>query len=184
MNLLINMNTQREEFFQHQNDWIWQFIQMLQINLTDFLQNFDNLQQNKNWLLVECITTNISSSFQISVFFLHFNYQVFSIALIQIINSSQNSALKSEKLSDISEYEEKKNKLNAWEQALIQKMHINHDWYLIQSEKIVYAESCFKIENRVHNLMSHYWEDDLCTFLMFRIWWEELCNIYENHFEK
>ena len=84
---------------------------MLQINFTDFLQNFDNLQQDKNWFLAECIMINISSSFQISVSFSHFDYQVFFTALIQVINSFQNLTLKSEKLSDISEYEEKKNKL-------------------------------------------------------------------------
>jgi len=32
--------------------------------------------------------------------------------------------------------------------------------------------------------MSCYWENDLCILLMFRIWWEELCNICEDYFEK
>ena len=128
--------------------------------------------------------TNISSSFQTSVSFSYFNYQVFFIALTQIIDSSWNLTSKSEKLSDISEYEENKNKLNAQEQVLIQRMHINHDWYLIQSEKIAYAEFCLKIRNRTHNLMSYYYENDLYIFLILRIWWEELYNIYENYFEK
>ena len=140
MNLLTDTNIQKEELSQHQNDQVWQFIQMLQTNLTDFLQNFDNLQQDRDWLLVKHITTNISSSFQISVFFSHFNYQVFSTVLAQVINSSWNLTSKSEKLSDISEYEEKKNKLDTWEQALIQRMHINHNQYFTQSKKIAYVE--------------------------------------------
>ena len=105
--------------------------------------------------------TNISSLFQISIFFSYFDYQVFSTVLNQIIDSLQNLTLKLKKLSDISEYEKKKDKLDTWKQALIQKMHINHNWYLIQSKKIVYAESCFKIESRTYNLMNYYQENDL-----------------------
>ena len=134
---------------------------MLQTNFIDFLQNFNNLQQDKDWLLVKHIIINIFNSFQISVFFSHFDYQVFSTVLAQIINSLQNSASKSKKLSDISEYEEKKNKLDTWKQVLIQKMHINHNQYFTQSKKITYAESHLKIENKTHNLMSCYQENDL-----------------------
>ena len=31
------------------------------------------------------------------------------------------------KLPDISEYDEDRDKLNAWEHALIQRMHVNYD---------------------------------------------------------
>ena len=85
---------------------------MLQTNFTDLFQNFDNLQQDKNQFLAECIMINISSSFQILVSFFHFDYQVFSIVLTQIIDSSQNLTLKSEKLLNISEYEKKKDKFD------------------------------------------------------------------------
>ena len=157
---------------------------MLQTNFTDFFQNFDNLQQDRNQLFVKHIIINISSSFQISIFFFHFNYQVFFTALTQIIDSFQNPALKSEKLSDISKYEENKDKLDTWEQALIQRMHINHDQYFTQSKKIAYTKFHFKIESRTHNLMNHYHENDLCILLTFRIWQKKLHNICENHFEK
>ena len=33
----------------------------------------------------------------------------------------------SEKLPDIPEYDEDRDKLNMWEHALIQRMHVNHD---------------------------------------------------------
>ena len=47
----------------------------------------------------------------------------------------------SEKLSDISEYDEDRDKLNMWEHALIQCMHVNHDQYSTDAVKIAYAES-------------------------------------------
>ena len=47
----------------------------------------------------------------------------------------------SEKLSDISEYNEDRDKLNTWEHTIIQCMHINHDWYFTDAVKIAYAES-------------------------------------------
>ena len=60
------------------------------------------------------------------------------------------------KLSDTAEYDEDKDCLNVWEQSLRQQLHMNHDWYFINHEKIVYAESQFIIGKKAHNLINQH----------------------------
>ena len=62
----------------------------------------------------------------------------------------------SEKLSDIVEYDEDKDKLNAWKQSLKQCMHMHHDRYIIDEVKIVYVKSHLIIEKKTHILMMSY----------------------------
>ncbi len=61
--------------------------------------------------------------------------------------------LKSEKLSDILQYEGDKNQLDAWEQNLIQRMNVNYDRYLIAYTKIAYAKSRLTIEKKIYNFI-------------------------------
>ena len=58
-----------------------------------------------------------------------------------LLTASSTPVRLSEKLSDIPEYDEDRDKLNAWKHALIQHMHVNHDQYLTDAVKIAYTES-------------------------------------------
>ena len=60
----------------------------------------------------------------------------------------------SDKLSDTTEYDKNRDCLNAWKQSLKQQLHMNHNQYLINYEKIMYAESWLIIRKKAHNLMS------------------------------
>ena len=73
----------------------------------------------------------------------------------------------SEKLLDIPEYDEDRDKLNTWEHALIQCMHVNHDQYFTDTVKIAYAESQLTIGKRASILMMPYWKDGICTIFTF-----------------
>ena len=73
----------------------------------------------------------------------------------------------SEKLPDIIEYDEDRDCLDAWKQSLRQWLHMNHDWYFINYEKIMYAESQFIIGKKAHNLIGQHWVNDLCTLISF-----------------
>ena len=59
-----------------------------------------------------------------------------------------------EKLPDTAEYDENKDCLNAWKQSLRQWLHMNHNQYLINHKKIVYAESQLTIRKKTHNLIN------------------------------
>ena len=89
----------------------------------------------------------------------------------------------SEKLPDIAEYDGDRDKLDAWEQALKQKMHTNHDRYSTDALKISYAESRLTIGKRAHTLMSPYRTDGICTILAFATYLRTLRNACGNPFE-
>ncbi len=79
-------------------------------------------------------------------------------------------ASKFEKLLNISEYERKKDRLNAWKQNLIQRMNMNDDYYFFHQVKIIYIESRLIINKKTHNLMSQYQVNDLCIIFIFADW--------------
>ena len=89
----------------------------------------------------------------------------------------------SEKLPDISEYDEDRDKLNVWEHALIQHMHVNHNQYSTDAAKITYAESQLTIDKRASILMMPYWKDGICTIFTFTEYWWILCHVCDNPFE-
>jgi len=88
-----------------------------------------------------------------------------------------------EKLLDISEYERNKDRLNAWEQSLIQRMNVNDDRYFSYRVKIVYVESQLIIDRKIHNLMSQYRVNDLCIIFIFADWWHKLHHCCDNSFK-
>ena len=95
-----------------------------------------------------------------------------SLLVVQVFANSiaVSTLIKFEKLFDISEYEKNKDWLNVWKQSLIQRMNINDDRYLFHQVKIVYVESWFIINKKIHNLMSQYRVNDLCIIFIFADW--------------
>ena len=91
---------------------------------------------------------------------------------------------RSEKLPDIPEYDGDEDKLDAWEQNLIQKMHINHDRYFSDEAKIAYAESRLTINKRAHLLMTPYRIDGLCRPTSISDWRAKLRLACGNPFEQ
>ncbi len=105
-----------------------------------------------------------------------------------IIHFSANSvaafiASRFKKLLDISEYERNKDRLNAWEQSLIQRMNMNDDRYFSHWVKIVYVESRLIIGKKTHNLMNQYRVNDLCIIFTFADWQHKLCYCCDNSFK-
>ncbi len=105
-----------------------------------------------------------------------------------IVHFSANSvaviiASRFEKLFNISEYEKDKDRLNAWEQSLIQRMNVNDDRYFSHRVKIVYVESRLIIDKKTHNLMSQYRVNDLCIIFIFADWQHKLHHCCDNSFE-
>ncbi len=90
------------------------------------------------------------------------------------------------KLFDIFKYEKNKNQLNAWKQSLIQRMNMNDDHYFFHWVKIIYVESWFIINKKIHNLMSQYWINDLCIIFIFADWqvWQHKLHHYCDNFFK
>lgn len=91
---------------------------------------------------------------------------------------------RSEKLPDISEYEGDQDKLDAWEQTLIQRMHVNHDRYPTDGDKIAYAELKLAVGKKASNLMNRYRKDGLCTLTSFIDWRKKLREACGNPFEQ
>ena len=89
----------------------------------------------------------------------------------------------SEKLPDTPEYDGDRDKLNAWEHTLIQRMHVNHDQYSTDAAKIAYAESRLTIGKRASILMMSYRKDGICTIFMFTEYQWILCHVCGNPFE-
>ncbi len=92
-----------------------------------------------------------------------------------IVHLSANSvavfiASRFEKLFNISEYERNKDRLNAWEQSLIQRMNVNNDRYFSHRVKIVYVESRLIIDKKTHNLINQYRVNNLCIIFIFADW--------------
>ena len=74
-------------------------------------------------------------------------------------------------------------KLDAWEQALIQRMNINHDRYPTDTAKIAYAESRLTIGKRASILMMPYRRDGICTISTFAEYRHILRHVCGNPFE-
>ncbi len=92
-------------------------------------------------------------------------------------------AFRFKKLFDISEYEKDKDRLNAWEQSLIQRMNMNDDRYFFHRVKIIYVESRLIIDKKIHNLMSQYRVNDLCIIFIFADWQHKLRHCCDNSFK-
>ncbi len=114
--------------------------------------------------------------------------QILNNQSLFIVHLSANSvaiiiASRFEKLLDISEYEKNKNQLNAWKQSLIQRMNVNDDRYFFHRVKIIYVESWFIIDKKIHNLMSQYRVNDLCIIFIFADWQHKLHHCCNNSFK-
>ncbi len=114
--------------------------------------------------------------------------QILNNQSLFIIHFSVNSVavfitFRFKKLLDIFEYKRNKNQLNAWEQSLIQCMNMNDDHYLFHRVKIIYVESWFIIDKKIHNLMNQYWINDLCIIFIFADWQHKLHHCCNNFFK-
>ncbi len=89
----------------------------------------------------------------------------------------------SEKLSDIAEYDEDRDKLNAWKQSLKQRMHMNHDRYITDEAKIAYVESRLIIGKKTHILMMSYRTNGICNLATFDEYLRTLRHCCGNPFE-
>lgn len=98
--------------------------------------------------------------------------------------SRPRSPPRSEKLPDIPEYDGDVDKLDAWEQSLIQRMDVNHDRYTTARAKIAYAESRLTIGKKAYNLMNPYRKEGLCTLTSFSDWRSKLRAACGNPFEQ
>ncbi len=113
-----------------------------------------------------------------------------SLSLISVIHLSSASVTVAvilvwlfKKLSDIVEYNEDKDKLNAWKQSLKQRMHMNHDRYIIDEVKIIYVESHLIIEKKTYILMMSYQTNDICNLAIFDEYLWILHHYCDNSFE-
>lgn len=91
---------------------------------------------------------------------------------------------KSEKLPDVDPYDGDMDKLDAWEQSLVQRMHANRDRYPSDEDKIAYAESRLVIGKKAHNLMNQHRVNGLCTLISFADWRSKLRQACGNRFEE
>lgn len=91
---------------------------------------------------------------------------------------------KSEKLPDVDKYEGEVEKLDAWEDALVQRLYGNEDRYPTDKSKIIYAESRLTITKKAHNLMKRYRVNGLCTLNSFEDWRRKLREACGNRFEE
>ena len=60
---------------------------------------------------------------------------------------------------------------------------MNHDWYLINYEKIIYAESWLTIKKKAHNLMNQHWINDFYILISFKEYFQKLYHLCENPFK-
>ncbi len=90
---------------------------------------------------------------------------------------------KSEKLPDIPEYDGDVDKLDAWEQSLIHKMHANHDRYPTDQKKIAYAENRLTMGKKAQILMGKYRSDGLCILVSFKDYRAKLRKCCGDQFE-
>ena len=98
-------------------------------------------------------------------------------------SSAAPAISKSEKLSNIPEYNDDVNKLNIWKQSLIHKMYINHDRYPTDQKKIVYAENRLVMKKKAQILMSKYRFDELYTLVSFKDYRAKLRKCCDDQFE-
>jgi len=66
---------------------------------------------------------------------------------------------------------------------LKQRMHMNHDRYIIDEVKIVYAESRLIIGKKTHILMMSYRTNDICNLAIFDEYLRILRHCCDNSFE-
>ena len=85
---------------------------------------------------------------------------------------------KSEKLPDVNKYDGEVEKLDAWEDDLVQRLYDNEDRYLID------AEFRLTITRTIHNLMKRYIINGLCTLTSFENWRPKLREACGNRFEE
>jgi len=111
------------------------------------------------------------------------NNQSFLVVHLSVNSVAVFIASRFEKLLDISEYERNKDRLNAWEQSLIQRMNMNDDRYFSHRVKIIYVESWFIIDKKIHNLMSQYRVNDFCIIFIFADWQHKLYHCCNNSFK-
>ena len=100
------------------------------------------------------------------------------------LQAKSSSTFLSEKLPDISEYDGERDRLDAWEQSLLQKMTANDDRFPDERNKIAYAESRLTIEKKAHSLMGQYRKDGICTLPTLAVWRQKLRNLCGNPFEE
>ena len=60
---------------------------------------------------------------------------------------------------------------------------MNHNQYLINYEKIMYAESQLTIKKKAHNLISQYQINDFCTLISFKEYFQKLHHLCRNLFK-
>jgi hypothetical protein len=120
-------------------------------------------------------------SVQIFSFFSSLDSQIAILMQLLLIKKLES---RSKKLSNISKYDEDEFQLNAWEQSLIQRMHINNDRYSFEQFKIAYEENRLTIEKKAHNLMNSYRVDDLCILIFFVDWRFALRRVCDNSYEQ
>lgn len=94
------------------------------------------------------------------------------------------STFRSEKLPDIPEYDGDRDRLDAWEQSLVQKITANDDRFPEEHNKIAYAESRLTIGKKAHSLMGQYRKDGLCTLTTLSDWRQKLRHLCGNPFEE
>ncbi|KAL8761045.1 MAG: hypothetical protein Q9194_007736, partial [Teloschistes cf. exilis] len=100
------------------------------------------------------------------------------------LQTKASSTFRSEKLPDIPEYDGERDRLDAWEQSLIQKMTANDDRFPKENYKIAYAESRLAIGKKAHSLMGQYQSDGICTLATLADWRQKLRALCGNPFKE
>ncbi len=131
--------------------------------------------QNLVFLIAQAVTQTLWNQSLSSISVIHLSSASVTVAAIFVRLS--------EKLSDIVEYNEDKDKLNAWKQSLKQRMHMNHDRYIIDEVKIVYVKFRLIIEKKTHILMMSYQTNDICNLAIFDEYLRILRHCCDNSFE-
>ncbi|KAI4103836.1 MAG: hypothetical protein L6R37_003640, partial [Teloschistes peruensis] len=87
-------------------------------------------------------------------------------------------------LPDIPECDGERDRLDAWEQSLIQKMTANDDCFPKENNKIAYAESRLAFGKKANSLMRQYRSDGICTLATLADWRQKLRALCGNPFEE
>ena len=204
---LNQMNLTFENVFVVQNFvFVFVFTQSVVNDFEGVLHVFQNMQNQINNLktrIAIMITFSIFEIFNfsffsnlVSSFFVFDSIYIATIIIQAIVQINQNQSFVMqftfafislfrllEKLSNIIEYDENRNKFDVWKQTLKQKMHINHDRYFIDVLKIFYVEFRLIIKKKVHIFMNFYRIDGICIIFVFITYFCILRNVCENFFE-
>ncbi len=160
--------------------------QFVQSMIENSVEIFHAMRELQNQVWQHDVIISFSFIVLNSLIYIELNSQSFAMIaqiIAQILNNQSSFVVhlfansvavfitsRFEKLLDISEYEKNKDWLNAWEQSLIQRMNVNDDHYFFHRVKIIYVESWFIIDKKIHNLMSQYQVNDLCIIFIFTDW--------------